>query len=233
MTQIIGLIPARGGSKGIPGKNVKDLAGKPLIAWTIIAALESKCCERVIVSTDDPEIVRVARDWGAEVPFLRPGDLALDTTPQIEVVLHSISCLREDQGNNPDYILLLQPTSPFRTSDDIRKITASAKAKDADAVVSVCIAQTHPYLTKKITADGKLKEFITPAVNYERRQDMPVAYSLNGALYLNKVSSLVLEHTFTPEGSFAYIMPQERSLDIDNPWDFYLAELILRETMRS
>jgi CMP-N,N'-diacetyllegionaminic acid synthase len=230
MTKIIGLIPARGGSKGIPGKNIKELAGKPLIAWTIEAALDSKILARILVSTDDEKIANVAREWGAEVSFMRPEYLSVDNSTSISVVHHAIQYLFEEGIHGSDYLLLLQPTSPLRIGKDIISAIDIAKLKDAAAVVSVTDSPIHPYLTKKITKEGVLENFIIGNFDNMRRQDMPAAYALNGAIYLNKISSLHERETFIPENeTHPYIMPADRSIDIDTVWDFYLAELVLRD----
>ena len=227
--EILALVTARGGSKGIPGKNIKPLAGKPLIAWTIEAALASRSLARVIVSTDDASIAEVSRDWGAETPFLRPAELAQDASSHISVVEHALHWVETNDHWLPDYVLLLQPTSPFRTVEDIDGAVEAARQKNAQAVVGVCPAHNHPYLTKRILEDGKLADFISVDMAYMRRQDLPPAYVINGAIYLNKCDVLLKQRTFLPPGTLPYVMPLERSMDIDTPWDFYLAELILRE----
>lgn len=225
---VIGLITARGGSKSILGKNIKFLAGKPLIAWTIEIALQCKDISRVIVSTDDQEIAEVARQWGAEVPFIRPTELSQDDSSHISVVLHAIHWLEEKEGYRPNYIMLLQPTSPCRTVEDIQITIQLAKNHDAIAVMSVCEAANHPYKTYKIIENGTLEYFIPSNIEYKYRQSLPKVYEENGAIYLNKRSSLLQHQTFLPSGTIAYVMPQERSLDIDTPWDFYIADLVLR-----
>jgi CMP-N,N'-diacetyllegionaminic acid synthase len=233
MMEIVGLVTARGGSKSVPRKNVQLLAGKPLIAWTIEAARCSRRLSRVIVSTDDPEIAHIAREYGAEVPFLRPPELAQDHSSHISVVEHALYWLKEHEGAQPDYLMLLQPTSPLRTSEDIEAAISIAEAHQAIAVVSVAEAAHHPYLSKRILEDGTLADLVSTDIPYLRRQALPDAYCLNGAIYLNRRQSLLHDRVFWPQGSYAYIMPHERSLDIDSPWDFYLAGLILghgRET---
>ena len=226
---VLAVIPARGGSKSIPRKNIKLLAGKPLIAWTIEAALQSQMLARVIVSTDDPEIAQIAREWGAETPFLRPPELARDDSSSISVVLHTLQWLEEQEHFSPVNVLLLQPTSPFRNSHDICEAIALAETRQARAVVSVSEAEKHPYVCKRILSDGTLVDFVASDLAYQRRQDFPPAYALNGAIYLNQCESLVRDHTFLPEGTLAYIMQAQRSLDIDTPWDWCLAELILKD----
>lgn len=225
---IVGLITARGGSKSIPGKNIKLLAGKPLIAWTIEPALKCKELDYVIVSTDDEKIAEVASQWGAKVPFLRPSELAQDTSSHIAVVQHAIHWLEEKKGFCPDYIMLLQPTSPLRTVEDMLRAIQLVKEHNAVAVISVCEAAKHPYKTYKIVEKGTLEYFISSNIEYKCRQDLPKVYEENGAIYLNKCSSLLQDQTFLPKGTIAYVMPQERSLDVDTPWDFYVADLIIK-----
>jgi CMP-N,N'-diacetyllegionaminic acid synthase len=229
MSKIIALIPARGGSKGVRRKNIRQLAGKPLIEWTIGEALRCPSISRLIVSTDDEEIAQVARGLGAEVPFLRPPGIALDTTAMIEVALHALHWIEGAEGSLPEYLLLLQPTSPFRTVYDIEAVLGIARQNQPPAVVSVVEAKHHPYLTKTVTSGGTLADFVEHNFAYTRRQDLPPAYCTNGALYLNRPESLLQDRTFLPNGTYPYIMPPERSLDIDSPWDFSLAELLLSD----
>ena len=226
---VVGLITARGGSKGIPRKNVKLLAGKPLIAWTIEAALQSRSLSRVIVSTDDEEIAHVARQWGAEVPFMRPAELAQDYSPHMSVVTHAIRWLDAEQAAQPEYIMLLQPTTPLRNVHDIDLAVALAVEKEADAVVSVSSIQDHPYLSKTITEEGNLLDFLPKPEGYLARQSFPPVYSLNGAIYLARRELLLEKETWYTSQTLAYVMPPERSLDIDTPWDLYLANLILKD----
>jgi len=154
------MIPARGGSKGVPCKNIVKVASKPLIAWTIEAALASPVLDRIIVSTDEPEIADVACRYGAEVPFLRPPELAQDHTPGIEPILHAVRWLDEHEGYRPDYVMVLQPTSPLRTAEDIQTAVQLAQERQAEGVVSVCPAHQHPYSMKQITEDGRLTNFL-------------------------------------------------------------------------
>ena len=229
MSQIVGLITARGGSKSIPRKNVKLLAGKPLIAWTIEAALQSHGLSRVIVSTDDDEIARVSKDWGAEVPFMRPRELAQDDSPHVAAVIHAVQWLAACEHSQFDYVLLLQPTSPLRTAEDIDNAIQLAVKKDAEGVVGVCETHHHPYLVKRINEDGTLGNFVSGTLAYLRRQDLPPAYFDNGAIYLTRCDVLLEQQTVRPNRSFPYIMPPQRSLQIDDPWDFELIELILEK----
>ena len=224
---VAALVTARGGSKGIPRKNVVAVAGKPLIAWTIEAALGSSVLDRVVVSTDDEEIARVSKEWGAEVPFYRPAELSRDDSPSIAAVNHAIRWLEENQNYRPDALLLLQPTSPLRTAEDIRNAVQLLFERNAKAVVSVYQPHTHPYWFKKITQDGYLANFLEGAVEHVRRQDLPPVYALNGSIFLARREILLHEETFCPAQTCAYIMPEERSLDIDSPADLRLANFLL------
>jgi CMP-N,N'-diacetyllegionaminic acid synthase len=232
MANVLTLITARGGSKSVPKKNVRVVAGKPLIAWTIEAAISCSNLDRVIVSTDDEEIAQTARDWGAEVPFMRPTELAQDDSPHIPVVTHAVEWMESHEGFKCDYVLLLQPTSPLRTSEDIDASIQLALENDADSVVSVCEAPYHPYLAKNIV-DGRLENIITPPDGYLARQVLPRSYVNNGAIYLVRRDYFMKSQTLFSDHSYAYVMPQDRSLDIDTPWDLHLAELILKDLDRS
>lgn len=226
---VLALITARGGSKGIPRKNIVPLAGKPLIAWTIEAARQSPSVDRVVVSTDDPEIAEISRAFGAEAPFLRPAELAQNDSPHIDTIIHGVKWMEERQGYTPDYVLLLQPTSPLRTSDDIEAAVALAVGKQADAVVSVCLSPAHPYLMRRVEADGKLKEYEPRPPGYLRRQVLPPVYVENGAIYLVDREVLVRDRSWYSNKTYAYIMPAERSIDVDTMWDLKLAAWLLTE----
>lgn len=231
MKNCIALITARGGSKGLPGKNVHEIAGKPLIAWSIEAALASTRVSRVVVSTDSPDIAEVALRFGAEVPFLRPAELARDDSPHILTSEHAIAWFDTQPAGRPDYILLLQPTSPMRSVDDIDSSIALAMEHSAPAVVSVCEAKPHPYKTYALSEYGTLTEFVPNKLRYKRRQDLPPAFSENGAIYLNRTADLLRHRTYIPSGTIPYIMPIERSLDIDTPSDAVIADFMLRRAV--
>ncbi|TFG71863.1 MAG: acylneuraminate cytidylyltransferase family protein, partial [Anaerolineales bacterium] len=226
MLTILAIITARGGSKSIPHKNIVTVAGKPLIAWTIETALGSILLDRVIVSTDDPEIAQVSRTLGAEVPFMRPADLAKDDTPGINPVIHAMQWLEENERYRPDYMMLLQPTSPLRMPEDINAAIDLAKDKQADSVVSVCPVHKHPYWMKQITDDGRLVDYALPERKYTYRQELPVVYALNGAIYLTRRDILLKKSSFYTKNTYAYIMPPERSMDVDTVWDLQLVDLI-------
>jgi len=204
------------------------VAGKPLIVWTIEAALKSDCLSRVIVSTDCPEIAAISAAAGADVPFLRPARLAEDDTTHIEVVRHVIEWLRENEGGTPDYIMTLQPTSPFRTERDIDQAVALAFASNACAVVSVREAVDHPFLTMRMSDDGVMVRCVAPDRDDLRRQNLPGVYVLNGAIYLNRVDHLLEHEQLSPDGALGYVMPSDRSLDIDDEQDMAVAQSSLR-----
>lgn len=228
MIDVIGLITARGGSKGIPRKHLAPLCGKPLVAWTVEAAGASRHLRRVIISTDDEEIVAVCRALGAEVPFLRPAGLATDDAAHVPVVEHALQWM-ESVGDRPEFCMLLQPTSPLRTAEDIDAAIELADSTDADAVVSVREAEQHPYKMFQITPDGALSRFMVADLDYLRRQDLPRAFAENGAIYLNRCSCFLASRTFIPEGARPYVMPAERSVDIDTIADLRLAEWLLTQ----
>ena len=225
--RFVGFIPARGGSKRLPRKNLLPLAGKPLIAWTIEAALNSRQLHRVIVSTDDEEIASVARKYGAEVPFMRPAELASDTATGLDAILHALRTL-EANGEHFDYLVNLQPTSPLRSSDDIDRAVALLLGRQADAVISVCPSDHPPEWANTLPADGSLAKFFRPGIRNIRSQDLPMTYRLNGAIYIYQCARLLCSCSLEmDDNSYAYIMPRERSVDIDTALDFRVAEAIL------
>ncbi|MFO7871466.1 MAG: acylneuraminate cytidylyltransferase family protein [Kiritimatiellia bacterium] len=227
----IGLVTARAGSKGLLRKNVTNLAGKPLIAWTIQAALRSGRLSRVVLSTEDCSIADTGARYGAEVPFLRPKELASDEAGHMEVVLHLLKWLSKNMGLCPTYVMLLQPTSPLRKTSDINEAVEIASSRRADSVVSVCETHCHPYLIKSLRKDGTLASFMENAPDSGsrsiRRQDLPPAYFVNGAIYLTKTEVLLNKKTFFPERTYPYVMPAARSYQIDSQWDRDLVEMIM------
>ncbi len=223
--KILGLINARGGSKGIPRKNIRVIAGKPLIAWTIETALKSNKLADVIVSTDDIEIANVAKAYGAKVPFMRSPNLSKDETPGIAPVLDAIAKMP-----GFDAIMLLQPTSPLRSVNDILTCVQYAELWKANSVVSVCESHNHPNWTFSI-ADNKLIKPFQDGELKNRRQDLAPVYSINGAIYFALVDWLLQQRSFISPDTHAYIMPPDRSIDIDTPLDWKFAELLLGEVL--
>ena len=224
---IAGLITARGGSAGLKRKNVLPLGGRPLIAWTIEAALNSRRLDRVIVSTDDDEIARVAESCGAPVPFRRPASISGAASPHMQAVTHALEWLH-GEGCEPRYMVVLQPTSPLRTADDIDAAVEIALSAGAPAVVSVVEAAQHPWKIHGLDESGALSPFVRGEIAYARRQALPPAYAENGAIYVIRTDLVKENGTFLPEGTRPYVMPADRSIDIDNTWDMYLAESAIR-----
>lgn len=221
--KILAIIPARGGSKGVPRKNIRDLAGKPLIAWTIEEAKKSCYIDRLILSSEDDGIIEVAKQYGCEVPFKRPLELAQDDTPGIEPVLHAI-----EQCPGYDYVVLLQPTSPLRTVEDIDGCIEKLLNSDADFCVSVTEPEKSPYWMYTLE-----EERMVPLLPQEelvaRRQDLPKVYALNGAVYAGEISKLFKSKSFINNNTCSYVMLQKHSIDIDSLYDFKICESILNE----
>jgi CMP-N,N'-diacetyllegionaminic acid synthase len=227
--RVLAVIPARGGSKRLPRKNMLDLTGKPLIAWSIESALESQYIDRVVVSTDDDEIAAISRQYGADVPFMRPSELALDETTSIDTVLHTIKTL-ESLGNKYDIMILLQPTSPLRKVSDIDNSISQLDSSGDKSVVSVCEAEHSPLWANMLPEDHSMNSFISDEVINCRSQDLPVYYRLNGALYVVCINTLLTMRKPTlllKENCSAYIMPQERSIDIDTKLDLLYARFYI------
>jgi N-acylneuraminate cytidylyltransferase/CMP-N,N'-diacetyllegionaminic acid synthase len=225
--KILTIIPARGGSKRLPRKNVKPLSGKPLIVWTIEQALLSKYLDTIIVSTDDKEIALISKNHGAEVPFLRPTELATDDTNGIDVVLHAMKWFEEEIGPY-DMIVELQPTSPLRLCSDIDKTIELLFLKKAKAVVSVCKCEHHPLWSNTLPNSGSMKDFITPEIINKSRKNLRSFYRLNGAVYLAFWEYLKEKKNYYGDHTYAYEMPIERSVDIDNEFEFKFAEYIMQ-----
>ena len=226
----LGVITARSGSKGIPGKNLKLLRGRPLIAYTIDAARESGVLDRIILSTDDAAIADVARSMGCEVPFLRPSDLARDETPHLPVMQHAVGWLDEHDAYRPDLVMILQPTSPMRQPHHIREAVRAIETTGADSVVSVAPvpAHDHPMRLLRVDASGSATLFVTGEPvrrRINRRQDLPEAWAMNGAVYLFRRSVLFdSEPSLYGNRTAAYVMPPFYSISIDDLDDWTEAE---------
>jgi len=223
----LGFIPARAGSKGIPGKNIKNLLGKPLIAYTIESALASNVFDCLIVSTDGEDIARAAKEFGAEVPFMRPAELATDTAKGMDAILHAMAWY-EEQGRQFDWMMNLQPTSPLRSSEDILIACASMLQRRAKAIVSVCKVDHPPWWSNTLPEDQCMEHFIRPDILNANRQNLVKYYRLNGAIYLAEWEFLRRQKSWYGRNTYAYIMPRERSVDIDSTVDFALAEALLK-----
>lgn len=218
---VLAIITARGGSKGVPRKNIRLLGGKPLIAYTIEAAQSAKCVDRVILSTDDAEIADVAARHGCEIPFMRAPSLATDTAPSSEVVLDALA-----RCPGCDYFVLLQPTSPLRTAADIDACAELCLTAGAPACVSVAEVRESPFWMYRVSEKRALSP-IMPPVTATRRQDLETIYALNGAVYFAASDWYIQNKTFLGPSTVAHVMPAERSVDLDTEADFaYLTSLI-------
>jgi CMP-N,N'-diacetyllegionaminic acid synthase len=230
--EILGLITARGASKGLPRKNILPAGGRPLLAWTVEAALESRYISRVVLSTDDPEIARVGRAWGAETPFLRPQELARDDSPHTGVILHALEWLRDQEGNQPSHFAVLLPTAPLRTARDIDAACRLALERKADRVLGVCPSPIHPYFIKGLDGQGRLRDFLDLPEIYLRRQDLPPAYANFGTVNVTRTGAFLALKDWPQDRTLPYLMPLERCLDVDTAWDLHLADLVLNDRNR-
>lgn len=221
---VLGLIPARGGSKGVPRKNLRTVGGKPLIAWTVAAARRAKTVDRVILSSDDAEIAEVARAYDCDIPFMRPAELATDDAAMLDVVRHAIRSLEETY----DYVVLLQPTSPLRTAGDIDAAVELCHSARAPACVSVCEPEKSPFWNYYRCDGAALFPILPePEKNAARRQELPPTYVLNGAIYVARSDWILDRRGFVGEGTLGYVMPRERSIDIDREMDIVIVEALL------
>ncbi len=218
--RFLGVIPARGGSKGVPRKNVRLLAGKSLIEWAIEQAEQSRYIDNIIVSSEDEEICQVAKQLGAEVPFVRPVELASDTASGVDVLCHAV----ENTVENYDYVVLLQPTSPLRESSDIDRAIEYCIEQAVTSVVSVAEATKSPYWMYQMKEGGGLTPFVENAAS--NRQELPQSYALNGAVYVLEVAGLLASRKILDEQTLGYVMPAERSYDIDTETDFLICEFL-------
>jgi CMP-N-acetylneuraminic acid synthetase len=226
-SDFIAIIPARAGSKRLPGKNRLLLAGKPLIEWTIQAALDSGCFDRILVTTDDLEIIDLAKKMGVWVPFVRPAELSSDTVSSYDVVAHALTYVAAT-GKVYRSFCLLQGTSPLRTAADIQAAILLYNVNSADAVNSVCEMDHSPLWSNTLPSDLSMNDFIDPEVNKKRSQDLPIYYRQNGAIYICDIGRFLVEKDFLfRSNSFAYIMAKDHSVDIDDYLDLLTAETLL------
>ena len=229
--KVLAVIPARSGSKGLPGKNIKELCGKPLIAWSIDAAKESKYIDKIVVSTDSEEIADIGRKYGAEVPFMRPAELARDTTSTYEVLEHVILILQE-MGDCYHFMVLLEPTSPLREVSDIDNSleTLVNNFKRAESIAGVCeLEATHPDFLIGINSDGFLMPYLKKDFSgISRRQDLSKLYFLEGTIYASTIEALFKYKGFYHEKALAYIVPKWKAFEVDDLVDFLCIETILK-----
>ena len=220
----LAIIPARGGSKRLPRKNILDLCGKPLISWSIEAALKSKYISKVVVSSDDEEILNISSNFGADI-IKRPYELANDTATTFDAIKHTINNLEKY-----DYIVLLQPTSPLRNVKHIDEAIELLEEKQADAIVSVCEMDHSPLWSNTLPEDGNMRGFLRDEVLNKRSQDLEKYYRLNGAVYICKTDKLLENKSFfLKDNIFAYIMDRKSSIDIDEEIDFEIAKVLINK----
>ncbi len=226
----LGVIPARGGSKSVPRKNIAILGGKPLLAYTIAAAQASRRLTDYLVSSEDEEILRIARQYGAPTPFVRPAELSTDDAPSLPVVQHAVREMERLKGLVYDIVVLLQPTTPFRLAQDIDAAIDKLIATQADSVISVCdVGAYHPARMRWIIDDRLVELPIREEKELQRRQDLPPVYIRNGAIYAVRREVVMVQNSMVGKISRPYIMPQERSVNIDSQLDFLLAEILLQQ----
>ena len=226
---MIAIIPARGGSKGLPGKNIRNLAGKPLICHTISAALKAKSITRVIVSTDDANIASIAEGCGAEVPFMRPDELASDNSLAIDSYLYTIDRLATEGNIKIDSFIALLPTAPLRLANDIDGAIEVFNTKEADSVISITDPEVPVEWYKRINKNGILEDYFTNANTMKNRQEFNASYIPNGAIYIFNVDKLRSLRTYYMDKTYPYIMSRGHSVDIDEVLDFYWAEFLINK----
>jgi len=226
--KVLALIPARGGSKGLPGKNIRSLCGKPLIAWTIEKARKSSYLDEILVSTDNSEIAEIARSHGGFAPFLRPAELASDTASTLDVVIHALNYLRLE-GKAFDWLVMLEPTSPLREDDDIDNMlrTLVARQQEWDAIVSLGEVHEHPSIVKRLIDDRVTPFCPTVPLTY-RRQDNEAAFFPYGVAYISKIDSLLADRTFYPERCGFYRIKRYQCYEVDDLYDFTCIESIMQ-----
>lgn len=225
--KVLAIIPARGGSKGLPRKNILPICDKPLITYTIEAALNCAYIDSVMVSTEDDEIATVSKAAGAEVPFKRSSDLATDTATTYDVILDCLNW-NKNQGEKFDYFILLQPTSPLRTVKDINLAVDALLSRKAKAIVSVCESDHHPYWMNTLPLNQNMVNFEDQKYTKKGRQQLPTYYRQNGAIYLSEVNYFEKQKSFIGPKTYAYIMNKNHSVDIDDEFDLKFAQFLYK-----
>ena len=231
VSRTVALIPARGGSKGVPRKNIRSLNGKPLIAYSIETALNSKLINRVVVSTEDPEIADIARRYRADVPFIRPRELALDDSPEWLTWQHAIHTLNAEHGNEKlDTFVCIPPTSPLRSVEDVDACIRMLWESDADMVITVKPAERNPYFNMVVLNEGGYAQLaIPPRERVYRRQDAPTVYDVTTVTYAARPEFILNSSSIFDGKVKAVVVPAERALDIDSELDIKVAELLLSQ----
>jgi CMP-N,N'-diacetyllegionaminic acid synthase len=226
---VLAVICARGGSKGLPGKNVLALGGRPMVAWSVAAGKSSQTVDRLILSTDDPAIAQAARQAGCEVPFLRPPELASDTARIEDALVHAMDQLERSYA----YLILLQATSPFRLPADIDACVRLCHESGAPTAITVCPPSKSPYIMLRVDPEGRVERLLKDKVDASSRQNLPPVQQINGAVYVARCDWFRQHRVFYTEETRALIMPPERSVDIDTPLDFAFAKALLESGLVS
>ena len=231
--KVLALVPARADSKGLPGKNTRSLLGKPLINWSIETAINTKYIDDVVVSTDSLEIAEIARQAGAQIPFIRPGELATDTATSVDVAIHALYQMNSLFGSTYDFVVLLEPTSPIRKTTDLETMIEKIvlRSADFDGIISLGEVREHPAYMKKITGD-KFSNLMSDAPSTSRRQDNEPVYFPYGLAYIVKCSTLISEYTFYPKNCTYHIIEPDQCYEIDSIQDFAFVESLLAKYVK-
>ena len=226
--RVLGIIPARAGSKGLPGKNTKHFCGKPLIAYAIEAGSSCEYIDNLIVSTDSEEIAEIARTLGAHVPFMRPSNLALDITLSSDVIIHALDFFKNNMDQIFDYVILIEPTSPLRDSTDLTQAMKTLLKHDtAKSIVGICLTENqHPNYLYKLQNDDNLVKYDKSNKTISRRQDLDKVYFVEGSLYISDVDYFRQKNTFYHDKTIGYVLPKWKSIEIDDIFDFIIAEAL-------
>jgi len=227
--KVLAYIPARSGSKSIKDKNIIDVCGQPLIAYTIIAAKNSQYVDKVVVSTDSSHYAEIARRYGAEAPFLRPVEIAGDSSLEIDACLHLMNWF-EERADKFDIIIKLQPTSPLRKTEDIDRALELMRNKQATSIISVSECLIPPQWTNTLPEDKSMNHFLREEFKSKNRQELPISYHLNGAIFIGEWEFVKQNRSWYGKRAFAYVLPKERSIDIDEPIDLKFAAVLLEES---
>jgi CMP-N,N'-diacetyllegionaminic acid synthase len=226
---VLAIIPARGGSKGLPGKNIRPMCGKPLIGWTIDKAKKCRYLDMILVTTDDQKIANIAQNFGAYVPFIRPAEFATDQSSTYDVIRHALSYLKDTECKEFDYVVLLEPTSPLREDDDIGQMLELivVRQEEFDSIVSIGKVTEHPSIMKRLVVDG-IEPFCPDLAQTTRRQDNAAAYFPFGVSYIAKTSSLLEENTFYTRRCMHFLIKRYQNYEIDDIYDFLCIESVMK-----
>ena len=226
---VLAIIPARGGSKGLPGKNIRPMCGKPLIGWSIDKAKKCRYLDTILVTTDHQKIADIAQDFGAHVPFLRPAEFATDQSSTYDVIRHSLAYMKDAECKEFDYIVLLEPTSPLREDDDISQMLELivSRQDEFDSIISIGEVTEHPSIMKRLVGDG-IEPYYSSLAQTTRRQDNPAAYFPFGVAYIAKTSSLLKENTFYTRRSMYFLIKRYQNYEIDDIYQFLCTESVMK-----